>query len=109
VTVRSDLLRIKDSDSLRTRLGGRFSYIGNEHIAPYAGAYWEHEFDGKQSSSVNGVDITPPSLKGDTAMGELGLTLKPSQTLPLSFDIGVQGYTGKREGVTGSLQIRLEF
>jgi hypothetical protein len=42
-------------------------------------------------------------------MGELGLSLKPSQSLPLSFDLGVQGYTGKREGVTGSLQIKLEF
>ena len=38
-----------------------------------------------------------------------GLTLKPSKDLPLSFDLGVQGYVGKREGVTGSLQIRFEF
>ena len=48
-------------------------------------------------------------MRGDTGIGELGLLLKPSQTLPLSFDLGVQGYTGKREGVTGSLQARWEF
>jgi hypothetical protein len=42
-------------------------------------------------------------------MGELGLSLKPSATLPLTCDVGVQGYTGKRKGVTGSLQIKLEF
>ena len=41
--------------------------------------------------------------------GELGLSLKPSPDLPLSFDLGVSGYTGKREGVTGSLQIKFEF
>jgi hypothetical protein len=44
-----------------------------------------------------------------TGMGELGLSLKPSQNLPLSFDLGVQGYTGNREGVTGSLQVKWEF
>jgi hypothetical protein len=44
-----------------------------------------------------------------TGMGELGLSLKPSKTLPLSFDLGVQGYVGKREGVTGSLQVKFEF
>jgi hypothetical protein len=48
-------------------------------------------------------------LRGDTGMGELGLSLKPSQSLPLSFDLGVQGYTGKREGITGSLQLRYNF
>jgi hypothetical protein len=48
-------------------------------------------------------------LRGSTGIGELGLTLKPSKNLPLSFDLGVQGYTGKREGMTGSLQINFEF
>jgi hypothetical protein len=42
-------------------------------------------------------------------MGELGLTLKPSPTRPLSFDLGVQGYTGRREGVTGSVRMKWEF
>jgi hypothetical protein len=42
-------------------------------------------------------------------MGELGFTLKPSATLPLFFDLGVQGYAGKREGLTGSLQAKWDF
>jgi hypothetical protein len=29
--------------------------------------------------------------------------------VPFSFDLGVQGYVGKREGVTGSLQLKIEF
>jgi len=37
------------------------------------------------------------------------MTLKPSKTLPLSFDLGVQAYVGKRGGVTGSLQRKWEF
>jgi hypothetical protein len=36
-------------------------------------------------------------------------TNKPSAAIPLSFDLGVQGYVGKREGVTGSLQAKFEF
>jgi hypothetical protein len=59
--------------------------------------------------ATNGVDIDAPSLRGDTGIGELGPTLQPSATLPLFFDLGVQGYVGKREGITGSLQARLEF
>ena len=49
-------------------------------------------------------------MRGSTGIGEIGLTFKPSQsTIPLSLDLGVQGYVGKREGVTGSLQLRFEF
>ena len=109
VSVHGDKVRFKDADSLRTRLGGRFNYAVNEYVTPYAGAYWEHEFDGKQRASVNGVGIGSPSLKGDTGVGELGLTFRPVKDSGFSFDLGVQGYTGVREGVTGSLQLKLEF
>ena len=109
LTVYQDHLRFKDADSLRTRLGGRFTYTVNDYIAPYIGAYWEHEFDGKARSEVNGQSLSSPSLRGDTGMGELGLSLKPSKDLPLSFDLGIQGYVGKREGVSGSLQAKWEF
>ena len=60
------------------------------------------------SKSCNNPSCTP-DLIGGTGMGELGVTLKPSKDLPLSFDLGIQGYVGKREGVTGSLQVRWEF
>jgi autotransporter passenger strand-loop-strand repeat protein len=109
VTVWQDRVRFKDADSLRTRLGGRFAYAVNEYVSPYVGVYWEHEFDGKQRISVNSRRLSAPSLEGDTGMGELGLTWKPSKTLPLSFDLGVQGYAGEREGVAGSLQVKVKF
>ncbi len=102
-------LRFDDADSSRLRFGGRFAYAVNEHVAPYVGAAWEHEFDGKARATTNGFDIDAPSLHGDTGIGELGLSLTPSVDLPLTVDLGVQGYTGKREGVTGSMRIRFEF
>lgn len=91
------------------RLGGRFACVLNEHVGPYVGAVWEHEFDGKARATTNGYDIDAPGLKGDTGIGELGLSLTPLVDLPLTVDMGVQGYTGKREGVTGSLQVKFEF
>jgi outer membrane autotransporter protein len=90
-------------------LGSRFSYAVNEYVSPYIGAAYEHEFDGKARATTNGFDLPAPSLRGHTGIGELGLSLRPSLTLPLSFDLGVQGYVGRREGVTGSLQVRWEF
>ena len=102
-------LSFDDINSSRLRFGGRFAYILNEHVAPYIGAAWEHEFDGKARATTNGFDIDAPNLHGNTGIGEMGISLTPSADLPLTVDLGVQGYTGKREGVTGSLMVKWEF
>lgn len=102
-------LSFDDADSSRLRLGGRLAYVLNEHVAPYVGAAWEHEFDGKARATTNGFDIDAPTLRGDTGIGELGLSLTPSVDLPLTVDLGVQGHVGQRQGVTGSLQVKWEF
>ncbi|MFV0348934.1 MAG: autotransporter domain-containing protein [Halodesulfovibrio sp.] len=104
-----DPIDFKDVDSSRLRLGSRFSYMVNEYIAPYIGAAYEHEFDGKARASTNGYGMKAPSMGGDTGTGELGIVYTPSASLPVSFDLGVQNAVGKREGVTGSLQIKYEF
>ena len=115
VSVHGDRVRFKDADSLRTRLGGRFTCAVTEQFTPYAGAYWEHEFDGKVRSTVNGNGIDAPELTGDTGVGELGLSFRPfaeagsGAASGLSFDLAVQGYTGVREGVSGSFQLKFEF
>jgi autotransporter-associated beta strand protein len=103
-------VKFDDADSHRLRLGGRFAYAVNKYVAPYVGGAWEHEFDGQVKAATNGFAIDAPSLRGDTGIGELGLTLTPrGRKSALSVDLGVQGYVGKREGVTGSLQLKLEF
>ncbi len=45
-------LSFDDINSSRLRFGGRFAYILNEHVAPYIGAAWEHEFDGKARATT---------------------------------------------------------
>ncbi|MDR3211326.1 MAG: autotransporter-associated beta strand repeat-containing protein [Planctomycetota bacterium] len=104
-----DPVSFADANSTRLRLGSRFAYRVNQYVSPYVGAAWEHEFDGKVRATTNGYAIDSPKLRGDSGIGELGLTFTPSSSLPLSFDLGVQGYVGKREGVTGSLQATLKF
>lgn len=96
-------------DSQRTRLGLRVAYALSDQVTPYAGAAWEHEFDGEARASTNGLSLDAPSLAGDTGILEAGLTLKPSADLPLSVDLGVQGFVGQREGLSGSLKATLAF
>jgi len=98
-----------DVNSHRLRFGGRLSYNKYETVNPYIGVAYEHEFDGEARATTDGYAITAPSLEGDTGIGELGLTFKPSAALPVSVDLGVQGYVGTREGFTGTLHIRYDF
>ncbi|BAV91705.1 autotransporter outer membrane beta-barrel domain-containing protein [Candidatus Desulfovibrio trichonymphae] len=96
-------------DSHRLRGGARFAYAINEYISPYIGAAFEYEFDGKARASVWGYDLKAAKFEGETGIGEAGLVFKPSSKSPWLVDLGVQGYVGKREGVSGSLRVGLEF
>ncbi len=46
-----------------------------------------------------------PSLRGFTGIGELGILRNPSADNGFFADMGVQGYLGKRQGVTGNLRL----
>lgn len=96
-------------DSNRLRSGARLSFKGSETFSWYLGAAYERQFNGRSSSDLYGHDTPSASLKGDTAMVEAGLQLKPAKDVPVSFLFGASGYAGKREGVSGTFQIRYEF
>ena len=96
-------------DSNRLRGGARLSFKGSEAFSWYLGAAYERQFNGRSASDVYGHDTPSASLKGDTAMVEAGLQLKPSKEVPVSFLLGASGYAGTREGVSGTFQIRYEF
>jgi outer membrane autotransporter protein len=101
-----DPLSFDDADSSRLRLGGRFAFAASECLSPYVGAAWEYEFDGKARANTYGYAVDAPSLKGGTGVGELGVAYRRNA---FTADLGVQGYVGKREGVTGSLRAAWEF
>jgi len=104
-----DPVNFEAAESSRLRLGSRLAYAMNEHVSPYVGAAYEHEFEGQSKATTNGYAIEPPSLRGGTAVGEFGVSYKPTPTGGLSFELGVQGYTGQRQGVSESLQVKWEF
>ena len=60
------------------------------------------DFDGAFNLEV-------PSLEGDAAIIEIGVTMKPGQNSPWSMDVGAKGYAGDREGLTGSVLVRYAF
>ncbi|MEG2173637.1 MAG: autotransporter outer membrane beta-barrel domain-containing protein, partial [Desulfovibrionaceae bacterium] len=109
VTILGDEFQFKDMDSYKLKMGGRFSYAVAESLAPYIGAAWEHEFDGKAKATTYGFDVPAPSLKDDTGVGEIGLSWKPANAQGFSVDLGAQGYIGQREGISGTLQCKYEF
>jgi outer membrane autotransporter protein len=84
------------------------NYDVSEKVSPFAGASWEHEFDGKTRAKVNDVELEAPSMEGDTGIFELGVSLKPFGS-NARIELGAQGYAGKREGLTGSALLKLEF
>jgi hypothetical protein len=107
--VAGDPVKFESTDSHRLRAGGRLSFAASERIAPYIGAAYEHELDGRTEARIYGYRTDSPDLSGPTGIGEIGLSLLGGEGLPLSLDLGVQGYAGTREGLTGSLQLKLEF
>jgi hypothetical protein len=102
-----DRVEFGSVDSSRVRAGGRYSLKASEFLSPYAGAAYERELDGRAEAMAYGRKLPEPRLKGSTGLAELGLSLKAAESFLL--DIGVQGHFGRREGVTGSLQLKFVF
>ncbi|MDR1350064.1 MAG: autotransporter-associated beta strand repeat-containing protein [Zoogloeaceae bacterium] len=96
-------------DSQRLRIGARYGKNLNANTRLYAGLAGEQEFDGKAKAKTHGYAIKAPDLKGFTTIGEFGLTLTPAQNKALTLDVGLQGYAGKREGVTGTARVNYAF
>ena len=101
-------VRLDDADSLSTRLGARYSHKFTDNVSAYIGAAWDKEFDGKQTGSINGTAINSPSLEGDSAFGELGVSIAPGSS-PWSADFKFYGSAGQREGIGGNLSLSYEF
>ena len=96
-------------DSSRLRFGTRMDYRANEYVTPYVGVAWEHEFDGASSATTNNLAILETDMRGDTGIGEIGVTISPSESIPLTVDLGITGYVGTREGISGSLLLKWTF
>lgn len=96
-----------DADSSRTRLGARYSYAGQDAQA-WVMAAWDHEFDGETGGKVMSVSVDAPSLEGNSAVAETGVTFGSADT-PWSVSARIGGYVGDRDGVYGGLSTAYRF
>ena len=108
-TIAGDVFTFDDINSQRSKLGARYSHPLNESTTLKLGAAWEYELDGKANASVHGLPIAAPSLKGHTGVAEAAIKITPVKNKDLSFELGVQGHAGKRQGVTGHVAVKYVF
>ncbi len=94
-------------DSERLRLGFRINEVQTNKLSMYYGAAWEYEFGGDADNTTVGYDLSTPSLGGSTVIGEIGMHYLASEKW--SLDINVRGYSGQRDGFTGSVQANYAF
>ena len=95
-------------DSHRLRLGFRYSQKDQQQGEFYTGLAWEYEFDGEARASIGGDAAPSPSLKGSSTMLELGYRFMPENSR-VSYDLHLNGWQGKRKGISGGVAVKWAF
>lgn len=96
-------------DSMRARIGGRVSKDYGVSTTGYAGLAYEYEFDGEARASVKGFSTPSPSIKGSSGMFEAGYIWQPKGANDPAIDLGLQGWTGKKQGLTANINFVWKF
>lgn len=96
-------------DSLRARIGGRLSKEYGAGTTGYAGLAYEYEFDGETRASVKGFSTPSPSIKGSSGMFEVGYIWQPKGANDPAIDLGLQGWAGKKQGLTANINFVWKF
>lgn len=102
VTLESDAkerFSMDDTTTHAVRLGARLEGAF-QTFDWYAGLAYEHVFDGKAEGELKFAGATAaldaPSLKDDSAIVDLGFTMKPEANGPWTIGVGLKGYAGDR-------------
>lgn len=100
------------ASSKRLHFGTRYSqkFISSAiAIKPFIGVGYEYEFDGKVEGSIYGIAIDETKLRGGAGIGEVGVSFHPIEGSAFTLDLGIQGYVGTREGISGSFMLKYKF
>ncbi len=108
-TAARDKLKLDSATTQTLQAGVRLLGTVNEYASWRAGAAYEHVFGGDADAWIDGLKIDSPSLSGNSGIFEAGATLTSSASSPWKFDLGVKGYVGDRQGVTGSVMVQYLF
>ena len=96
-------------DSTRVRVGARVSKAYSERGTGYVGLAYEYEFDGEARATVKGFSTPSPSIKGSSGLLELGYILQPKGANDPMVNIGLQGWGGRKQGFSGSVNFVWKF
>ena len=108
VDLYGDIVDFHAVNSNRLRFGGRLEYTLDAGVTPYVDAAWEREFDGTAGAVASGFSIPSASLRGNSGIFELGVRVAPGAS-SCNIDVALQGSTGVRDSVGGSVQFSLAF
>ena len=92
-------------DSVRWRVGGKYSHQVSKTGVMYAGLAYEYEFKGDATASYQGMSTPSPSIKGSSGLLELGYRMKPGAKSPITLDFGLNLWAGKKRGIVGLLNV----
>jgi len=109
VELNSERILLGESDSLKAKIGFKFSQDINDDILWFAGLAYDSEFKGKSNgyNLTYGTDIISPSMKGNTGTAEFGLKFKTQKGFETNLKF--EGMVGKREGVAAAAEIMYKF
>ena len=96
----------------RVQIGSLFEYDHSATLRPYFGLTFEQvlsaEAKGTATDSKGSMTLRSSYLEGSTGIISAGWTyLNEAQTF--EFEVGVNGYIGTRQGVSGQVQANWEF
>ena len=99
-------------NSHRAQLGSVFEYAYTSALRPYAALTYEYAFKadakGRASDQFGDLGLNGTDLEGSTGIVSLGWTYQ-NEAKRFEFDLGVNGYTGKRQGVSAQAQAAWKF
>ena len=101
-----------DLDAINSyRLRAGFRYNGKENtkgIKFFGGLAYEYEFDGVAKGHMGEYALLEPDFKGGSGMAELGIKYD-KKDCPWKVELGLTGYTGKRDSIGANLGATYEF
>ncbi|MBQ7515009.1 MAG: hypothetical protein IJS96_01895 [Schwartzia sp.] len=86
------------------RLGARYT-VKRDKWSFYGGLAYEHELDGKATGKADGYAIEGADTSGGSLRGEIGATMKPGDNSPITLDLNLSAFAGKKRGFTGGVSV----
>ena len=113
VDIYSDLgkaqYQFDSADSIRSRIGFRWTKHYQENQTYYVGLGWDHEFDGTARATYNNFNLPEKDGKGDAGFLELGWSSQSHKDNPWNADVKLRGWVGMKKGIDYTLTIGRAF